>query len=372
MTGTAAGAADRYLALIGGGDEYAAVDLALELLDGGVPAEELLLGLVAPAQRRVGELWAADAWSVAREHAATAISERVVAAVAARARSGPRPARGRITVACADGEYHALPTRLLAEVLRLRGWHVDFLGASVPGPHLITHLHQAGPDAVALSCTLPTRLPRAHATITACRAAGVPVLAGGRGFGADGRFARLLGADAWAPAADAAADLLDRGLPAFPPEVSPAGGPAHLADGEYTQLVRRRGEVVGAVLRALVAAHAPAASYSARQLESTAEDLAHLADFLAAALYVDDVSLFTEFVGWTAGVLRARGVPAASLAAGLAAFGRELRDFPRAGRMLAEAAVACQMFDPSGGTSPGSGGAGTVPSPAPGQARPRV
>ncbi|WP_373869847.1 cobalamin B12-binding domain-containing protein [Planomonospora parontospora] len=176
-----------------------------------------------------------------------------------------------MTVACADGEYHALPTRLLAEVLRLRGWHVDFLGAGVPGPHLITHLHQAGPDTVALSCTLPTRLPRAHATIAACRAVGVP---------------------SW-----------------------PAG---------------------------------------------------------AASGPVDDASLFTEFVGWTAGVLRARGVPLTSLAAGLAAFGRELRDFPRAGRMLAEAAAACQMFDPSGGTSPGSGGAGTVPSPAPGQARPRV
>lgn len=207
-------AGEAYLEHIGRADEYGAVDLVLSLLDGGVPAERLLLELIAPAQRRVGELWAANEWSVAREHGATAVSDRAVAAIAARARTAPT--RGRVTVACTDGEYHALPTRLLAEVLRLRGWQVDFLGASVPGPHLITHLHQTGPDAVALGCALATRLPRAHATLTACQAVGVPVMAGGAGFGTDGRFARLLGADAWAPTADAAADHLDRGLPGFP------------------------------------------------------------------------------------------------------------------------------------------------------------
>ncbi|WP_329081611.1 hypothetical protein [Streptosporangium sp. NBC_01469] len=87
----------------------------------------------------------------------------------------------------------------------------------VPGPHLITHLHQTGPDAVALGCAPATRLPRAHATLTACQAVGVPVMAGGAGFGADGRHARLLGADAWAPTADAAADRLERGDLTGPP-----------------------------------------------------------------------------------------------------------------------------------------------------------
>ena len=82
-----------------------------------------------------------------------------------------------------DGEWHALPARLLSEVLRLRGWQVDFLGAQVPTPHLIAHLHQFGPDAVALSCMIPTRLPTAHAAITACQAAGVSVLAFFGGLG---------------------------------------------------------------------------------------------------------------------------------------------------------------------------------------------
>src|SRR4029453_6545228 len=89
--------------------------------------------------------------------AATAISERALAAVSAR--TSVRPTRGRVTVACVDGEWPALPVRILGEMLRLDGWRVDFLGANVPGPHLVTHLHQTGPDAVALSCMLAPRPP---------------------------------------------------------------------------------------------------------------------------------------------------------------------------------------------------------------------
>ncbi|MYS44742.1 cobalamin-binding protein, partial [Streptomyces sp. SID5998] len=101
---------------------------------------------------------------------------------------------GTVTVACVDGEWHALPARLLAEVLRCRGHRVDFLGAQVPTPHLIAHLHRTAPAVVALSSSLPVRLPDAHTAITAVQALGIPVLAGGAAFGDDGRYARLLGA----------------------------------------------------------------------------------------------------------------------------------------------------------------------------------
>ncbi|WP_244945522.1 cobalamin B12-binding domain-containing protein [Couchioplanes caeruleus] len=182
---------EHYLRLVGDGDEYGAIEIVTGLLDDGVAPQRIMLELIASTQGRVGDLWAANEWSIAREHAATAINERALAAVAARFPA--RPTRGRVTMACVDGEWHSLPVRILGEMLRLDGWRVDFLGASVPGPHLVTHLHQTGPDAVALSCSIATRLPRAHAAITACRSAGVPVIAGGRGFGPDGRWAQRLG-----------------------------------------------------------------------------------------------------------------------------------------------------------------------------------
>ncbi|MCO8271234.1 cobalamin-dependent protein [Actinoplanes sp. TRM 88003] len=323
------GLADEFLRLVGDGDEYGAVEIVGDLLDDGVAPQRIMIDLIAGTQARVGELWAANEWSVAREHAATAISERALAAVAAR--TTVRPSRGRVTIACVDGEWHALPTRILAEMLRLDGWRVDFLGANVPGPHLITHLHQTGPDVVALSCMIATRLPRAHAAITACKAAGVPVIAGGRGFGPGGRYAQLLGADAWAAGAEEAVHRLARNWPPYSPDPQLS---AFLGDEEYTYVVRNRGELISTAMSRLTEAYPAMREYNQRQLDSTAEDMAHIADFLAAALYVSETAIFTDFVSWTNGVLQARGVPPVALRVGLESVRAQLRDYPRATAVL--------------------------------------
>ncbi|EXU61786.1 cobalamin-binding protein [Streptomyces sp. PRh5] len=70
--------------------------------------------------------------------------------------------------------------------------------------------------------------------------------------------------------------------------------------------------------------------YTDEQRERTAEDLAHIVDFLAAALYVDDADLFTGFLLWTADVLTARGVPTHSILLALELLAEQLLDFPRA------------------------------------------
>ncbi|MEU4623847.1 cobalamin-dependent protein [Actinoplanes sp. NPDC023801] len=330
--------ADRYLGLVSDGDEPGATDLVNDLLDDGVPAQRIIVDLIGGTQARVGDLWAANEWSVAREHAATAVGERALAAVAARTTTPPD--RGRIALACVDGEWHGLPARMLAELLRLDGWRVDFLGASVPGRHLITHLHQTGPDAVALSCMIPTRLPRAHAAITACRSAGVPVIAGGRGFGPGGRWAERLGAHAWARTGEEAVALLagdwpPRNVTDFPmPD-----GEAFLGDEEYTHLVRSRPQLITTAMGRLTTAYPPARDYDDSQLEATTEDMGHITDFLAAALYIGEQAIFTDFTEWTAGVLTSRGVPPTALSVGIGLIRDQLVDFPAATSMI-DAALA--------------------------------
>ncbi|WP_033211485.1 cobalamin B12-binding domain-containing protein [Streptomyces wedmorensis] len=321
-------------------DEPAATAAVLGAHDAGVPAEDLLLDVIGPVQARVGAEWATGRIGVAQEHAATAIQDRVVAALAHRTAdgTGARPETGetprRVTVACVDGEWHALPARLLAEVLRGQGFLVDYLGAHVPTPHLIAHLHQTGTDVVALSSSLPVRLPTAHAAVTAIQAIGLPVLVGGAAFGPDGRYARLLGADGWAPDARAAARLLAAGPPRAH-AARPAGELPHLADQEYTLVTRARTQLVRQVLQGLEDAVPAMASYTDRQRERTAEDIAHIVDFLGASLYTDDAELFTGFVTWTAGILRSRGVPGDALVAALDLLADAQHDFPRARAHLA-------------------------------------
>ena len=342
MTGTQVVAAGRGLArhverlwdAVLARDEYTARDVVSEALDDGLSVESVLLDVIGAVQRRVGAEWAAARINVAQEHAATAINERVIATLSART-GRPAARLGRVTVACVDGEWHALPARLLAETLTLRGFAVDYLGAQVPAPHLIAHLHRSAPDAVALSSSIPTRLPAAHATITACQAAGVPVIVGGAAFGPDGRYARLLGAQAWAPDARAAADRLAEAPLPHPGEVhQPIDALPHLADQEYAMVARSATSLVGSVYAALAERVPAMRGYSEQQRQHTAEDLAHIVDFLATALYVGDAGLFTGFLGWTAEILAARGVPLAVLRAGVDLLATELRDFPRASRIL--------------------------------------
>ncbi|MEV8508599.1 cobalamin-dependent protein [Actinoplanes sp. NPDC051475] len=312
-----------YLGTLARQDERAAVDLVLELCTPDIDTETILLQLVARAMVQIGRWWQSNVWTVAQEHGASHITGRVVAALAATAGS-PVPDR-RVVVACIERELHAMPALLLAETLRLRGWNCIFLGADVPTPHLVTFLRRIRPVAVALSCSLPMRLPGAHRAIAACRRIGVPVIAGGRAFGPDGRWAARLGV-AWAANGAAAVTLLGRPQPS-------ADIISRRVGDEYLALTSRRGELVHETLRRLRAAY-PELTAEGHPLDMTVTDLGYIVDHLAAAAYIGDAALFTDFTGWLADVLGSRGVPAGSVELALTELARLLHDRPRSRRCL--------------------------------------
>jgi methylmalonyl-CoA mutase cobalamin-binding subunit len=288
----------------------------------------------------------------------------VVAAVSRHRPAPPPTGVGSIAVACLDGEWHGLPARLLAEVLARHGWAVHFLGASVPADQIAVHVHSAGPDVVAVSSSLPSRLPAARRMVEVCRATGTPVLAGGPAFGEDGRWARAVGADGWAPDARAAAELLNRDPSgrwfeaaraaeavddAVPTGDEPvagegvdaahrasAGGADESAREEQAVVHARRGELVAAVagrLRPDVAARGPVPALP----EALADDLGHLVDFLAAAVFVDDATLLGEFVRWVGTVSIPQGLSRDEALAALEHLAVLLEDSPRAQGFLREA-----------------------------------
>lgn len=346
-------AREDYLDRLAAADEEGAVAVVEAALDAGHPVEAVLLDLVAEAQREIGERWAAGRWTVVQEHVATHISERVVGAASRHAPPDPatRGVAGVIAVACLDGEWHGLPARLLAEVLTRHGWRVEFLGSSVPAAQLSTHLHQAGPDVVAVSSSLPSRLPAARRMVEVCRATGTPILAGGPAFGSDGRWARAVGADGWAPDARAAAALLaGDDAEGWYREQGPA--PATTVDDasrdEQAVLHARRGELVAGTATRLRGSSDDARS------EELADDLGHLVDFLAAAVFVDDAHLLDEFLRWVGTVVVPRGLGADEVGPALDALAAQLRDSPRTHGFLTAARDARVV---GAGSGPGGSGA---------------
>ncbi|GAA3234570.1 cobalamin B12-binding domain-containing protein [Actinocorallia longicatena] len=321
------------------GDHHAAAGTALEALEEGKGVESVLLGLIAPVQMKVGAEWAAGRMTVAQEHIATSVCGHATEMLVAR-RPAPATGRslGRIVVTCSDREWHAFPARLLAVVLQLRGWHVDYLGAQMPTPHLIAHLRSGRPDAVALSSTTTARLPAAHAAVAACHALGVPVLVGGAGHGPGGRYAARLAADGWAPDAGAAADLLDKGVPGEPrPGHRTLEDLPHLADQEYTLVSLAASDIVKQVLFERGALD----DGTAQERRETTERVTETVEALAASLYLDDSRVFLDALSWTVEVL-ARRAPSGSSAVPrlLDALTGRFADFDRTRAFLAEARSA--------------------------------
>src|SRR4029450_778541 len=147
------------------------------------PIQDIVQGLLARSQAEVGRRWETNQWSVADEHAATAITDAVLGVLAWRIEAAED--QDHVVVTCAEGEWHSLPARMAAEVLRLHGWQVTFLGASTPADHLRRFVAEVGSFGVVVSCSVPIFLGGALRSVQAAQSAGVPVLVGGRALGSD-------------------------------------------------------------------------------------------------------------------------------------------------------------------------------------------
>ncbi|WP_153030519.1 B12-binding domain-containing protein [Amycolatopsis sp. YIM 10] len=286
-------------------DTTAATGLVGELLEHGADPVVVLVEVIAAGQRAVGMHWQRGEWTVAREHAATGVSAAAVEVVAGYARRVP-VSRGRVVVACAEREWHALPASLVGHALRAHGWEVTLLGASTPAARLSQYLHDLGPDATAVSCSVLGALPASRRFVEATTAAGIPVLAGGSGFGQDDRRALAIGATAWAPGAYAAVEA----IAALPPVVPAAPPLPAAAVAEQAQLERAHPRLLAGLragwsFAASVLTGSPAVADS---LESVVKDvLDQSLHAVWAALLTGDPRPIPETAAWVAELLAARG-----------------------------------------------------------------
>jgi len=301
--------ADTVLELIGARRRDEAVRLARSLAqDAGLAAA---VALLAAVQQKVGRLWQQNEWTVADEHAATAIADLALAAACFDAERRPGARAGTVVVACAEEEWHVLPARMFAEQLRAAGWEVVFLGASTPAEHLRRFLAADPPTAAALSCTVPLHLPGALRAVAGCHAASVPVLAGGAAFGTAPNRAAAIGADAWAPTPQHAAAILTRWASNPPPLAVPL-----VDDGPALAVAAERPLIVERAMSMLARRFPPLAHYTSQQLARTQEDLSCIIQFVEASLLAADDTIITDFADWLTSILAARGLPDGIVALG--------------------------------------------------------
>ncbi|MFG1934685.1 B12-binding domain-containing protein [Mycobacterium sp. NPDC048908] len=300
-----ASALQRYDQALTDGDRSKIVALVDDLLGSGTEPLDILIDVVAAAQRNIGQRWQRGEWSVAQEHAATAMGIAATELVARRIAETP-VTRGQIIVTCAEREWHWLPAAIIDCALRADGWQTVPLGPATSPLRFSQYIQDIGPDAVAVSCSVLGALPTTRRFIEASTAAGVPAVVGGAAFGDDGLRAQALGATAWARDAREAVEAA-AALPVVVSAVEPLPEAAvqELAAMEVDHL-----RLVDQVSRGWAVTAGAEANEAVRAVARDA--VPHMLHAVMGALLTGDPRTVSETAGWLAELLANRGVDARS------------------------------------------------------------
>jgi DNA-binding transcriptional MerR regulator/methylmalonyl-CoA mutase cobalamin-binding subunit len=127
-------------------------------------AQGLLQRVIGPLAQTIGELWREGVITAAHEHFATAVI-RIFLGHAAKPFAGTEGAPV-IVVGTPAGQVHELGALLVGAAAANLGWHVTYLGASLPAAEIAGAVRQNRARAVALSLVYPEDDPRLEGELT--------------------------------------------------------------------------------------------------------------------------------------------------------------------------------------------------------------
>lgn len=166
--------------------------------------ESLLVDLLAPAARRLGDLWANDDCDFTAVTVGLGRLQRLMRQLSPSfgAEVGHPPNGRRVLLVSAPGEQHTFGISMVAEFFRRAGWEVVTGGAGADTDP-ITAVRREWFDTVGFSVGSEARLDWLPGCIAALRSAScnraLPILVGGPVFFLKPQLARAVGADATVP-----------------------------------------------------------------------------------------------------------------------------------------------------------------------------
>lgn len=188
---------ERYLEAAASGDLTGCLAVVRRLVLGGLTPLAVYTEVLIPVQERVGRMWADAEVTVAQEHLTSlttlAVMDQLRPLLAPAVVPGPA-----VVLATADGDYHSIGARIVADFFVADGWDVTFLGASVPARDLVQFVGDSRVPLVGLAATLPEALAALQDAAAALKAmpAAPAVIAGGPAVAALSHAAATLGVDA--------------------------------------------------------------------------------------------------------------------------------------------------------------------------------
>lgn len=183
------------------GDEAGAFAVVESALASWATPGDVLTELVVPAMRDIGVRWRSKEVTIGDEHQAAGVATRIIG------RLGPLFAhrgrhRGTVVVGAPAGDRHAIPSAIVADLLREAGFKVVDLGADTPAAAFARAAADADQLlAVGIGSTLPGNSLAVTATASALHRSrpDAPVIVGGAAISSE-QLARRVGANLWSGA----------------------------------------------------------------------------------------------------------------------------------------------------------------------------
>lgn len=175
--------------------DAAALDLALKRAETVLGLQGMLQQVAAPLAQSLGQQWRDGTLRTAHEHFASA-ALRTFLAQAARpfATDGSQP---KLVVATPSGQVHELGALLAGALAANLGWHVTYLGTSLPAAEIAGAARQNQARAVALSLVYPMDDPGLETELARLRdllPAEIAMVVGGQAAPAYGAVLQQMGA----------------------------------------------------------------------------------------------------------------------------------------------------------------------------------
>ncbi|MFO7800772.1 MAG: cobalamin-dependent protein [Desulfovermiculus sp.] len=184
------------------GDKQKILQLGKEAVRSSGELASFYLQILQPAMYTVGQMWEQGEISVAKEHLASALINRLMSMQYIDLMRPPEKKRGKAVVSAASNEFHEIGATMVANCLELDGWDVEYLGANMPLDELLLHVAAYEPDILALSVAMPFNLEAVQdviQNISTWEARPRPkIMVGGLAFHELPDLAEQIGADGYA------------------------------------------------------------------------------------------------------------------------------------------------------------------------------
>lgn len=145
---------NEFLVALNARDHEQCLGICQQMLSKGVSLPEICQYIVYPVMVEVGVRWENGKLSVAGEHQATAIANKVISGLYF-LEEKPQTTHSTAVVTAIPGERHEMGAWIISICLELDGWDVIYLGADTPRSDIVATAEKNNVDLIALSIAMP-------------------------------------------------------------------------------------------------------------------------------------------------------------------------------------------------------------------------